>query len=249
MHWRSRFMRYLDTKPNGEALKKCINEGPYKFSNVVIPAQLATDNSSKVPEQTDEIYSTVDAFKTAHDMWIAIERLQQVNEIRAEKIARNANPLALVAAAEQYPNTYYQAPQPHKSYAPQPKASPSTRSHATTKNKGKEIAKPITHPSESASKEDKCGYSSPRYVKDNKTGQFGNQRTVTIVGARETVGSQETKKAYYKIYRYHKEKMLLCKQAEKGVPLQAEQSDWLVDTDEEIDEQELEAHYSFMKKI
>ncbi|GJR75784.1 retrovirus-related pol polyprotein from transposon TNT 1-94 [Tanacetum coccineum] len=39
---------------------------------------------------------------------------------------------------------------------------------------------------------------------------------------------------------YHKEKMLLCKQAEKGVQLKAEQSDWLADTDEEIDEQELE---------
>ncbi|GKD84104.1 retrovirus-related pol polyprotein from transposon TNT 1-94 [Tanacetum coccineum] len=48
---------------------------------------------------------------------------------------------------------------------------------------------------------------------------------------------------------YHKEKMLLCKQAEKGVPLQAEQSDWLSNTDEEIDEQELETHYSFMAKI
>nr|GEW32397.1 hypothetical protein [Tanacetum cinerariifolium] len=48
---------------------------------------------------------------------------------------------------------------------------------------------------------------------------------------------------------YHKEKMLLCKQAEQGVPLQAEQYDWLADTDEEIDEQELEAHYSYMAKI
>ncbi|GKB52630.1 hypothetical protein Tco_0903383 [Tanacetum coccineum] len=48
---------------------------------------------------------------------------------------------------------------------------------------------------------------------------------------------------------YHKEKMLLCKQAEKDVPLQVEQSDWLSDTDEEIDEQELEAHYSYMEKI
>ncbi|GKA01931.1 retrovirus-related pol polyprotein from transposon TNT 1-94 [Tanacetum coccineum] len=48
---------------------------------------------------------------------------------------------------------------------------------------------------------------------------------------------------------YHKEKMLLCKQAEKGVQLQAEQSNWLADTDEEIDEQELEAHYSYMAKI
>ncbi|GJW69687.1 hypothetical protein Tco_0126604 [Tanacetum coccineum] len=40
--------------------------------------------------------------------------------------------------------------------------------------------------------------------------------------------------------------MMMCKQAEHGVPLQA---DWLADTDEEIDEQELEAHYSFIAKI
>ncbi|GJS60970.1 hypothetical protein Tco_0655754 [Tanacetum coccineum] len=33
-----------------------------------------------------------------------------------------------------------------------------------------------------------------------------------------------------KDYTYHKEKMLLCKQAEKGVPLQAEQANWLEDT-------------------
>ncbi|GJV16457.1 hypothetical protein Tco_1361780 [Tanacetum coccineum] len=43
--------------------------------------------------------------------------------------------------------------------------------------------------------------------------------------------------------------MLLCKQAEKGVSLQAEQADRLEDTDEEIDEQELEAHYNYMAKI
>nr|GEV93016.1 putative reverse transcriptase domain-containing protein [Tanacetum cinerariifolium] len=43
--------------------------------------------------------------------------------------------------------------------------------------------------------------------------------------------------------------MLLCKQAEQGVPLQAEQYNWLANTDEEVDEQELEAHYSYMAKI
>ncbi|GJS45438.1 retrovirus-related pol polyprotein from transposon TNT 1-94 [Tanacetum coccineum] len=52
-----------------------------------------------------------------------------------------------------------------------------------------------------------------------------------------------------KDYTYHKEKMMMYKQAEQGVPLQAEQADWLEDTDEEIDEQELEAHYSYMAKI
>ncbi|GJV02537.1 hypothetical protein Tco_1336106 [Tanacetum coccineum] len=58
---------------------------------------------------------------------------------------------------------------------------------------------------------------------------------MTVAGARETIHRQE--------------KMLLCKQAKKGVPLQAEQADWLEDTDEEIDEQEIEAHYSCMAKI
>ncbi|GJR35375.1 hypothetical protein Tco_1211059 [Tanacetum coccineum] len=54
------------------------------------------------------------------------------------------NPLALVAAAQQYPAPYYQAPKYHKSHAPPSKQSSSTRSHAFTRYKGKEIAKPIT---------------------------------------------------------------------------------------------------------
>ncbi|GJV83537.1 hypothetical protein Tco_1523435 [Tanacetum coccineum] len=50
--WRSRFMRYIDTKPNSEALKKCITEGPYEPSIVIISAQPTTDNSPEVAEQT-----------------------------------------------------------------------------------------------------------------------------------------------------------------------------------------------------
>ncbi|GJU88185.1 retrovirus-related pol polyprotein from transposon TNT 1-94 [Tanacetum coccineum] len=125
------------------------------------------------------------------------------------------------------------------------------QSNAPTRYKGKEIAKPITPPSASASEEDNDPEQAQR-DKDmqknlaliaNYTGQFGNQRTTTVAGVRETIGSQD------KRLQHHKEKMLLCKQAEKGVPLQAEQADWLEDTDEEIDEQELEAHYGFMAKI
>nr|GEZ05823.1 hypothetical protein [Tanacetum cinerariifolium] len=48
---------------------------------------------------------------------------------------------------------------------------------------------------------------------------------------------------------YHNEKVLLCKHAEKGVLLQADQVDWLADTDKEIYKQELEAHYIYMPKI
>nr|GEV21951.1 hypothetical protein [Tanacetum cinerariifolium] len=110
----------------------------------------------------------------------------------------------------------------------------------------------------------------PRYRNDDQSVQFRNKRTMNVVGGRENVGSpvvQQTgiqcfnykefghftkecrKPKRVKDSTYHKEKMLLCKQAETGVPLQAEQFDWLADTDEEIDEQELEAHYSYMAKI
>nr|GEU95188.1 hypothetical protein [Tanacetum cinerariifolium] len=43
--------------------------------------------------------------------------------------------------------------------------------------------------------------------------------------------------------------MMLYKQEEKGGSLSAEQGDWLADTDDEPDEQELEAHYMYMEKI
>ncbi|GJQ96808.1 hypothetical protein Tco_0007947 [Tanacetum coccineum] len=87
-----------------------------------------------------------------------------VSSTTSTRMVKNANPLALVAAAQPHPDPYYQAPKSYKSYAPTSKASTQTRSHATTRQPQK-------------------------------------------------------------------------------------QSDWLADTDEEIDEQEFEAHYSFMAKI
>ncbi|GJW12177.1 hypothetical protein Tco_1578004 [Tanacetum coccineum] len=140
-----------------------------------------------------------------------------------------ANPLALVAAAQQYPDLYYQAPKSPKSFAPTSKQSSFTRSHETTRHKDKEIAKPITPPSESASEEDNDPEQAQKdkemhknlaliakYKNDNQTGQFRNHRTVTVVGARETIGKQ---------------------------------ADRIEDTNEEIDEHELEAHYNYMEKI
>nr|GFB01725.1 hypothetical protein [Tanacetum cinerariifolium] len=208
----------------------------------------------------------------------------EVNELRAERLARNANPLALVATAQADHDPYYQTSRSHRSSAPSSKPSIPSRSHISTRHKGNEIAKPITPPSETASEEDsdteqaqkdkdmqknlaliakyfkkiykptinnlrtssnsknKNVDTTPRYKNDDHSGQFGNQRTVNVAG-------ECRKPKRVKDSAYHKEKMLMCKQAEQGVSLQAEQYDWLADTDEEVDEQELEAHYSYMAKI
>ncbi|GKD49719.1 hypothetical protein Tco_1278695, partial [Tanacetum coccineum] len=201
--WRSRFLRYIDTKPNGEGLRKSILYGPYVPSTVLVQVVAATK---------------------ANEMWIAIERLQQdgesmesyysrfyklmneltrnnlqvttmqvnvqflqqlqpewsrfvtvvkqskeidtisyhtlfdilkqyqneVNDIHAERIAKSANPLALLAAAQPYSDNYYQALKPQRTNT----TSSSTRPSASTRHKGKEIAKPVTPQSESVSEED-----------------------------------------------------------------------------------------------
>nr|GFC20064.1 hypothetical protein [Tanacetum cinerariifolium] len=48
---------------------------------------------------------------------------------------------------------------------------------------------------------------------------------------------------------YHREKMLLCKQEEAGIQLNVEQADWRDDTDDESEDQELEADYMYMAQI
>nr|GFC14544.1 hypothetical protein [Tanacetum cinerariifolium] len=213
----------------------------------------------------------------------------EVNELRAKRLARNANPLALVVDAQGSQDQYYQTSRSYKSSAPSPKPSILSRSHTTTRHKGKEIAKQFTPPFETASEEDNdpkqaqrdmdmqknlaliAKYFKKIYKPTNnlKTSSNSKNKNVDTI-PREKVGSPVVQKSRIQCFNckeygdfakecrkpkrvkdtaYHKEKMLLCKQAEQGFPLQAEQYDWLADTDEEVDEQELEAHYSYMAKI
>nr|GEX57364.1 ribonuclease H-like domain-containing protein [Tanacetum cinerariifolium] len=90
-----------------------------------------------------------------HKLFDILKQYQkEVNELRAERLARNANPLALVATAQANQDPHYQTTKSHKSHAPSSKPLILTRSHTTTRHKGKEIAKPITPLSETSSKED-----------------------------------------------------------------------------------------------
>ncbi|GJW14755.1 hypothetical protein Tco_0018888 [Tanacetum coccineum] len=196
-----------------------------------------------------------------HTLFDILKQYQnEVNDIRAERIAKSANPLALLAAAQPYSDNYYQAPKPQRTNT----TSSSTRPSASTRHKGKEIAKPVTPQSESVSEEDSDPEQAQRdkdmqknlallakYFKklykptNNNLRTSSNSRNKT----EDTTPKESNKQSGKKTTRITRNRMMRAKAAEHGVPLQAEQADWLADTDEEIDEQELEAHYSFMAKI
>ncbi|GJS73225.1 hypothetical protein Tco_0706066 [Tanacetum coccineum] len=176
-----------------------------------------------------------------HKLYDILKQHQnEVNEIRAERLARTANPLALVA--KQQP-TYH--PNHHTQNS-------STRSQqAATRDRGKAIVNssaPI-YEQESATVigDDEIRANQDNSPRINRGTGYENQRLVDVAGARENVGTQKPKRA--KDVAYHKEKMLLCKQEEAGVQLNAEQADWKDDTDDESDDQELEAHYMYMAQI
>nr|GEW24312.1 reverse transcriptase domain-containing protein [Tanacetum cinerariifolium] len=226
----------------------------------------------------------------------------EVNEIRAERLARTANPLALVA--QQQP-VYH--PQNHPTHYTQ---NSSTRSQqAATRNRGKAIVNsppPIYDQEPTMVAEDdemlkdkeidklmalislsfkkiykptnnnlQTSSNTSRENQDNSprinrgTG-YDNQRIVNVAGAKENVGTPVVQQSGIQCYNckeyehvarecqkskrakdaaYHKEKMLLCKQEEAGFQLNAEQADWRDDTDDEPDDQELEARYMYMAQI
>ncbi|GJV90776.1 hypothetical protein Tco_1538589 [Tanacetum coccineum] len=147
-----------------------------------------------------------------HKLFDILKQYQkEVNELLAERMAKNANPLALVATAQTLQDSDLEQAQRDKDMQ---------KNLALIAKYFKKIYKPT----------------------NNNLKTSSNTKN-------KNVDTTPRKPKRVKDSTYHKEKMLLCKQVEKGVQLQAEQSDWLADMDEEIDEQELEAHYSYMAKI
>nr|GEU48752.1 hypothetical protein [Tanacetum cinerariifolium] len=315
IQWKSRIKRYIDTKPNHELIRYCLQNLPYEYKWTDKTVPVAEGCSETTTERNIENYKNVsqdirDQLNVEAEAK-AIERLKQgesinvqdletnlywdfrkftswdgeslesyysrfmtlvkqsqelkivsyhklydilkqhqnkVNEIRAERLARTANPLALVA---QQQLVYH--PQQNPIYYTQ---NFSTRSQQTTRNRGKPIINfsALIYDQEPAT-----------VTEDDEIGSgYENQRVLNVAKARENVGTQVMQKFRIQCYNckeyghvskecqkpkrtkdaaYHKKKMLLCKQEETAIQLNTEQADWRDATDDGSDDQELEENY------
>nr|GFA16933.1 Gag-Pol polyprotein [Tanacetum cinerariifolium] len=186
----------------------------------------------------NDIYSTVDACPNECEMWKAIERLKQEPSMVAEDDETSQDKeidklMALISLSF------------------------------------KKIYKPNNNNLRTSSNTSRANQdNSPRI---NRSAGYENQRIGNVAGARETVGLMAVQKSGIQCYNckefghvtrecqkpkrvkdaaYHREKILLCKQEEAGIQLNAEQTDWRDDTDDDkLEDQELEAYYMYMVQL
>nr|GEW93667.1 hypothetical protein [Tanacetum cinerariifolium] len=152
----------------------------------------------------------------------------EVNELRAERLAHTANPLALVA--QQQP-VYH--PQNHPTHYTQ--ISSTISQQTATRNRGKAIDKEIDKLMALISISFNKIYkpTNNNLQTSSNTSRANQDNSPRINRGTRHVARECQKPKRVKDAAYHKEKMLLCKQEEAGFQLNAEQADWRDDTDDE----------------
>nr|GEY58825.1 hypothetical protein [Tanacetum cinerariifolium] len=281
IQWKSRIKRYIDTKPNRELIHYCLENPPYELGwndKFIIDAE---GNPTTATHQIDnDIYSTVDACSNACEMWKTIKRLKQGESINVQDLETNLfwEFRKFTSLDEESLESYYSRFYKLMNELTRNKCKvtnhqvnvqfllqlqPEWQRFVTLK-----IYKPTNNNLRTSSNTSRANQdNSPRI---HRNAGYEGQRSGTVAGARDTVGSSMVKKSGIQCYNckehghvarecqkpkkekdaaYHREKMLLCKQEEAGIQLNAEQADWRDDTDDESDDQELEAHYMYMAKL
>nr|GEV01570.1 integrase, catalytic region, zinc finger, CCHC-type, peptidase aspartic, catalytic [Tanacetum cinerariifolium] len=283
VQWKSRIKRYIDTKPNHELIHYCLKNPPYKYTwndKVVPVAEGSSETTTERLKQGKSInvqdletilyweFGMSQELKTIsyHKLYDILKQHQhEFNEIRAERLARTANPLALVA--QQQP-VYH--PQNHPTHYT---LDSSTRSQEAASRTRKAI---VNSPLPIYDQEPSMVAEDDEMSKDKEIDKLmalvslsfkkiykpTKQQSSNFIKHQDNVGTPVVQKSGIQCYNckeyghvakecqkpkrakdaaYHKEKMLLCKQEEAGFQLNTEQADWRDDTDDEPEDHELEA--------
>ncbi|GJZ77947.1 hypothetical protein Tco_0642619 [Tanacetum coccineum] len=154
--WRSRFLRYIDTRPNGDALRKCILTGPYIPTMVTTPAVPATEDAHRNSSQKQQ----------------SRQFLNNDPEEQSKEIAKPITPPSESASEEDS-----DPEQAHKTIHKQ-------NNLALIVRYFKKLYKPTNNNLRTSSNTETRMDTTPRYKNDNQTGQFGNQEgNKMLVGA------------------------------------------------------------------
>ncbi|GJX58752.1 hypothetical protein Tco_0290142 [Tanacetum coccineum] len=250
VQWKSIIKRYIDTKPNNELIHYCLQNPPYKFkwtAKIVPVAEGSSETTTEgymenyknvsqdIRDQLNaeakavqiiligidnDIYSTVDACPNACEMWKAIERLKQGESINVQDLETNLYwEFGKFTSRDGESLESYSLVLQEDERACQES---SQELKTVSCHKLNDILK--QHQNEvNERRAERLARIANLLVLDNSprinrgTG-YDNQRGVNVARARENVGTQ----------------------------LNAEQVDWRDDTDDELDDQELKAHYMYI---
>nr|GEY70870.1 hypothetical protein [Tanacetum cinerariifolium] len=266
---KSRIKRYIDTKPNHELIHYCLTNPPYKLGWIDKEVPISEGSPITRTEGFQETYKNVSqdirdqlnvkAEADGESLGSYYSRFYKMmnelirNQCKVTNHQVNVQFLLQLqpewqrsqqAATRNREKAIVNSPQPIYDQEPSMVA----EDDETSKDKDidklmalislsfKKIYKPTNNNLQTSSNTSRANQdNSPRI---NKCLEFRHV-------ARECQKPKRAKNA-----AYHREKMLLCKQDEAGIQLNAEQADWRDDIDDdELEDQELEAHYMYMAQL
>nr|GEW01390.1 hypothetical protein [Tanacetum cinerariifolium] len=247
--WKSRIRRYIDTKPNHELIHYCLKNPSYKFTwadKVVLVSECS-------PETTTETY--MENYKNvSQDIRDQLNTKAEAGEsINVQDLENNLywEFRKFTSRDGESLESYYSrnkgkaivnSPSPIYDQEPSMVAEDNEMSKDKEIDKlmalislsFKKIYKPTNNNLQTSSNTSIANQDNSLRIR--RGAGYDNQRLGNVTGARETVA-------------YYREKMLLFKQEEARIQMNAEQADWRDDTDDESKDQELEAHYMYMAQI
>nr|GEW42028.1 hypothetical protein [Tanacetum cinerariifolium] len=246
VQWRSRIKRYIDTKPNHEPIHYCLKNPPYELG---WKEKFVLDSKGNPTTTTEKDGKSLESYYSRfYKMMNELTRNQckvtnhQVNVqflLQLQPECQRNRGKAIVNSPQPI---YDQEPSMVDDDDETSKDKEIDKLMALISLSFKKIYKPTNNILRTSSNTSRANQDNSLRI--HRNAGYEHQRLGNVAGARETIGSTVAKDA-----AYHQEKMLLCKQEEAGIQLNAEQANWKDDTDDESDDQELEAHYMYMAKL